>query len=50
MQNFLEFRDSLRMYKRQRSKVSKCRGTWMAQLVKCLALGFGLGCDLEVMR
>ena len=25
-------------------------GTWVAQSVKCLTLGFGSGCDLRVLR
>lgn len=30
--------------------VAPCWGAWEAQLVKCGTLGFGSGCNLEVMR
>ena len=32
------------------SKAVVLRGTWVAQLVKCLTLDFGSGHDLRVMR
>lgn len=31
-------------------KSLKSRGAWVAQLIKQLALGFSLGCDLRVMK
>ena len=32
------------------SKIRENKGTWMAQLVKCLTLGFNSGHDLGVVR